>query len=218
MRYKNLQDRKKYNTARNKVKSMVAKQRKIFKEKIAANAKDNPKVIYQYINSKSKSRTAVGTLCKDPNNKNSDKMEDDQEKANILSEYFASNFVKEPLGELRTLETRKLKSQMQPLKIDQATTYQILNKLKPEKSAGVDNYHPMFLKRIALYISGPLSVLYQKSLDTMNCLNEWLKALIIAIFKKGVKCLAENYHTISLTSIFAKVWNHLLRNILRTTW
>ena len=82
MRYKNLQDRKKYNTARNKVKSMVAKQWKIFEEKIAANAKDNPKVIYQYINYKSKTRTAVGTLSKDPNNKNSDKMEDDQEKAN----------------------------------------------------------------------------------------------------------------------------------------
>ena len=44
----------------------------------------------------------------------------------------------------------------------------------------------MFLKRIALCISGPLSVLYEKSLDTMNCPNEWLKALIIAIFKKGV--------------------------------
>ena len=155
---------------------MVAKQWKIFKEKIAANAKDNPKVIYQYINSKSKTKTAVGTLCKDPNNKNSDKTEDDQEKANILSEYFTSNFVKEPLRELPTLETRKLKSQMmKPLKIDQATTYQILNKLKPEKSAGVDNYHPMFLKRIVLCISGPLSVLYQKSLDTMNCPNEWLK-------------------------------------------
>ena len=96
---------------------MVAKQQKIFDEKIAAIAKDNPKVIYQYINSKSKTRTAVGTLCKDPNNKNSNKTEDDQEKANILSEYFASNFVKEPLGELPTLETRKLKSQMKPLKI-----------------------------------------------------------------------------------------------------
>ena len=123
MRYKNPQDRKKCNTARNKVKSMVAKQRKIFEERIAANAKDNPKVIYQYINSKYKTRTAVGTLCKDPNNKNSDKTEDDQEKANILSEYFASNFVKEPLRELPTLETRKLKSQMKPLKIDQATNY-----------------------------------------------------------------------------------------------
>ena len=122
MRYKNPQDRKKYNTARNKVKRMVAKQQKIFEEKIAANAKDNPEVIYQYINSKSKTRTAVGTLCKDPNNKNSDKTEDDQEKANILSEYFASNFVEEPLGELPTLETRKLKYQMKPLKIDQATT------------------------------------------------------------------------------------------------
>ena len=79
----------------------------------------------------------------------------------------------------------------------------------------------MFLKRIALCISGPLSVLYQKSLDTMNCPNEWLKALIIAIFKTGVKCLAENYRPISQTSILCKsmespitehIKNHMVTN------
>ena len=55
----------------------------------------------------------------------------------------------------------------------------------------------------------------------MNCPDEWLKALIIAIFKKGVKCLAENYRPISLTSILCKsmaspitehIKNHMVTN------
>ena len=74
---------------------MVAKHLKIFD---AANAKENPKSIYHYKNSNSKTRTSVGTLCKDPKNSNSDKTKDDQEKANILSEYFVLIYVKEPAG------------------------------------------------------------------------------------------------------------------------
>ena len=92
-------------------------------------------------------------------NKKSDKIEYDQEKAKILSEYFASMFVKEPPGNYQQNGRSKISYDAIEHR-SQTTIYEILNKLKPESSA-VDNYHPKCLTRMVLCISGPLSMIYQ---------------------------------------------------------
>ena len=84
--------RQEYNRVRNKVKGAVNKMKKKFEKGLSENAKKNPKAIWSYIKSKSKTREGIGDLHTNPEDTNSEKTEDNKEKANILSDYFASVF------------------------------------------------------------------------------------------------------------------------------
>ena len=63
---------------------------------LSENAKKTPKAIWSYIKSKSKTREGIGDLHTNPEDTNSEKTEDNKEKANILSDYFANVFTNEP--------------------------------------------------------------------------------------------------------------------------
>ncbi|XP_061196751.1 uncharacterized protein LOC133205026 [Saccostrea echinata] len=109
--------RKKYNRTRNKVAKFVRKARKSFEKSIAQEAKTNPKKIWQYINSKSKTRQGIGELCVDPKNPKSNKTEVDEEKANILAVFFSSVFTQEPEEAIPELDKRPIKKEWTELRI-----------------------------------------------------------------------------------------------------
>ena len=98
-------DRQEYNRFRNKVKNHMNKLKKSFESDLAARAKSNPKAIWNYIKTKSKTRVGIGDLRTDPNDKKSRKTDDDSEKAEILASFFSSVFTREPDGELPDLWT-----------------------------------------------------------------------------------------------------------------
>ena len=69
--------RRAYNKIRNKVKNAMKKLRKDFEKNLAKEAKNNPKKIWKYINSKSKVKVGIGELYTDPANTKSETTEDD---------------------------------------------------------------------------------------------------------------------------------------------
>jgi hypothetical protein len=58
--------RQEYNIVRNKVKGSVNKMKKKFGKGLFENAKKNPKAIWSYIKSKSKTREGIGDLYTNP--------------------------------------------------------------------------------------------------------------------------------------------------------
>ena len=67
---------KRYCKVRNKVRNMSRSARKDFEMKIADDAKENPKKIFAYMNSKIKSRQGIGDICidlEDPKSKVTEK-------------------------------------------------------------------------------------------------------------------------------------------------
>ena len=87
-------------------------------------------------------------------------------------------------------------------------------KAKNNKSPGPDEMNPLFLKNLAPELAAPLKIVFQKSVDSGELPEEWKKAKITAIFKKGSKCNAGNYRPISLTSIVGKCLEKIVRNKL----
>ncbi|CAG2252905.1 unnamed protein product [Mytilus edulis] len=76
-----------YNKVRNQVKTMTNKLKREHEKKLSTNAKKNPKAIWKYIKSKSKTRSGIGELLTDQNDETSRKTDDDKEKAEILATF-----------------------------------------------------------------------------------------------------------------------------------
>ena len=94
--------------------------------------------------------------------------------------------------------------------------YNLLSNCNPYKSPGPDNVHNYVLREIAADIAPLLTHLFQQSLRTDTLPNDWKKALVTPIFKKGERNDPKNYRPVSLTGVLlqpAKSWNMLLSAI-----
>jgi hypothetical protein len=67
---------------------------------------------------------------------NSEKTEDNKEKANILSDYFASVFTNEPFGELPQMTPIDIQNKLKDLVINKDMVLKLLQNLKIDKLPG----------------------------------------------------------------------------------
>jgi hypothetical protein len=74
--------------------------------------------------------------------------------------------------------------------------------------------HPKFLYETSKSISTPLAHIFNISMHTGKLPDNWKKANVTPLHKKGPKNLVENYRPISLTSIVCKTMEKFIRNII----
>ena len=87
-----------------------------------------------------------------------------------------------------------------------------IKKLKPSKSQGPDNCHPIFLQEIIDEVTEPLSILFNKTLKEDKIPEQWRLANVVPLHKKGTKSNTENYRPISLTSVVSKLMEKIVRD------
>jgi len=80
-----------------------------------------------------------------------------------------------------------------------------LSDLDVHKSMGPDGMHPRVLRKLADVIAEPLSIIFERFWRTGEVPEDWRKANVTPIFKKGKKEDPGNYRPVSLTSILEKV-------------
>jgi len=79
---------------------------------------------------------------------------------------------------------------------------------------GPDGMHPRVLRELEDVIGEPLSVIFERSWRTGEVPEDWRKATVTAIFKKGKKEDPGNYRLASLTSIPGKVMEQLILEVM----
>ena len=89
-----------------------------------------------------------------------------------------------------------------------------LKKLKTDKAVGPDGIHSILLNKCGEELAEPLRILFQKTMDEGRLPEDWKKAKVTPIHKKGSKKLAGNYRPISLTSQVCKVLERIVREHL----
>ncbi|KFU92086.1 hypothetical protein M959_00552, partial [Chaetura pelagica] len=85
-----------------------------------------------------------------------------------------------------------------------------LSNLDIHKSMGPDGIHPWVLRELVGVIARPLSIIFGKSWATAEVPEDWRKANVTPVYKKGKKEDPGNYRLVSLTSIPGKVMEQLV--------
>ena len=191
---------------------MIRQCKRRFEASIANVSKTNPKPFWSHVRKRLKTKEGVAPLLQDPQNKDSMKFTD-EEKANILQKQFASVFTNEPNGMAPTMRSRT-NSTIEMIQVTVEMVKDAIENMNVNKSCGPDDIHPRMLKELINFITVPITLLLNKSMQDGVIPEDWLRAFIIPIFKKGSKSIAENYRPISLTSLVCKPMKTFIKNAI----
>jgi len=89
-----------------------------------------------------------------------------------------------------------------------------LSNLDVHKSVGPDGMHPRLLRELADVIAEPLSIIFERFWRTGEVPEDWRKASVTPVFKKGKKEDPGNYRPVSLNSILGKMMEQLILEVI----
>ncbi|KFP33881.1 RNA-directed DNA polymerase from mobile element jockey, partial [Colius striatus] len=98
--------------------------------------------------------------------------------------------------------------------VDEEEVKDLLGKLKAHKSMGPEGMHPRVPRELADVIAKPLSIIFEQSWRAGKVPEDWRKANVTPVCKKGRKDNPGNYRPVSLTSIPGKVMEQLILNVI----
>jgi len=194
-----------YRTIRNKITHDIRNAHTKYQTNLFnKNGKTNHKNFWKYIKNIRKDQLSIPPLNHDGNTITSS-----NEKANILNSKFQSVFTCENTTDIPSCNGTPYPT-MPDVVISCHGVQNLLESLDPNKASGPDNIPTRILKLCAKEIAPILTVIFIQSLTSGHIPNDWLKANITPVFKKGDKSDANNYRPISLTAVCCKILEHIL--------
>ncbi len=165
--------------------------------------KDNK--FWSFVRSKLTCRPSIPTI-----NNNGTLLFTNAAKADCFNNYFASVFTRDnsipPPNRSVPISNRLSECSFAPESI-----YEILVNLPMKTSCGPDRFPPIFLRKLAVVLSYPLSLIFEKSFTSGEVPDLWKQANVTPIHKKSSASHVSNYRPISLTSAVCKVFESILR-------
>ena len=98
---------------------------------------------------------------------------------------------------------------MEEIHIDEDGVRKLLQKTNPRKATGPDNIPACILKDCCSELAPILTIIFNKSLQEGTVPEDWRRANVTAIYRKGTRHDAANYRPVSLTSLCCKLLEHV---------
>ena len=132
----------------------------------------------------------------------------------MLAAFYSSVFTREPSGPIPEPKQQETSAAIHTTIFSEARIKKKLTTLNTLKSPGPDNLHSRVLKEVAQSIAKPIQQLFSLTMNKGSLPLIWKRANVSPIFKKGKKQLASNYHPVSLTCIWCKVKESIIRDYI----
>ena len=167
----------------------------------------NNKKLYSYIKSKKQENTGIADIQHGNN-----LIQDPKTKANLFNDHFCQVFSKPDPSPNPTNNIKPINNSMSKITVNRFGVLKLLNNINENKATGPDEIPGRLLKTCANEICDVLTLMYQSSLDQGCIPNDWKKANIVPVYKKGNKNEIINYRPISLTPITSKILEHIVHS------
>lgn len=203
----------KYKTINNKVKNLVNKKHSNFINNCFEEINSNPKKFWSFVSQKGNRGSIPNEISLD-----NETASDSNVKANLFNKHFFNQFNSKKLPVPNDLPSF-INDNLSSIILTEFQVYNVLCNLDVNKAYGSDGLATAIYKHCAISITPSLTMLFNLSLDKGIVPNDWKKANIVPVFKKGVKSDVKNYRPISLLPIAGKVLercvHHSIFNIIR---
>ena len=132
------------------------------------------------------------------------------QKASIFNEYFAKQCTIHDNGSVLPPLYFRTTSQLSLIQIDPDEIVKIIVKQNAKKAHGCDNISMAMLKLCPKEISVPLSLIFQRCVDTGRFPDFWKLANVQPIHKKNDRQIKSNYRPISLLPLCGKILEKII--------
>ncbi len=151
--------------------------------------------------------TTVGPLLDRAKNK----VTDNKGMADLLNQYFSSVFTPDAGGPVPDAAPT-VAPDIGDLRVTTAMVEKAIEKLRPSSAAGPDGIGPQLLQQLKATVAPVLASIFNTSLKDGCVPEDWRKAHVNPIFKKGAKSEPGNYRPVSLTSVCGKLLERLIKD------
>ena len=136
---------------------------------------------------------------------------DFKEKVNIFNNFFADQCsIVSNNSELPVTLTKKTHEFLSTINFSTDGFLKIIRNLDPNKAHEHNMISSRMIKICDTSICRPLQLIFQSCLESGKFPNEWKKANVAPVHKKGGKEILKNYRPISLLPIAGKTFERLL--------
>ena len=197
--------RERYKEARNSYTQVTRETIREFEKDIIEKSEKEPKLFYDYINSRTKKKEQILTITDEGVTYDNEK-----DMSEILNKNFQSVFTKEPSFDTNQ-DTPTPKKRLREIKLTKKRVLEALKDLDKSKSMGPDEISPWILNECREVLCQPILMIFTNSLQQGKLPKIWKKANITPLYKKGNKSNPLNYRPVSLTSVVCKILEKLIR-------
>ena len=157
---KSPQNKELYDEAKEDSRKKVRKAQMRYEKEICQKAKDDPKVFWRFVQSKTKIKESIQCIIDD----NGEIHTENKCKAELLNAFFQSVFTNEPEKDTIPTFNSRTDLKLDNIKFEVDTVKKHLQKINETKSQGSDSIHPKLLKETIENITTPVAKIFNKSI------------------------------------------------------
>lgn len=198
--------RNKYYETKNALDSKIKDAYRMHLVKVQLSFQKDPTKFWDYISEKSKTKDFPKSMTYKGNR--SDKKE---VKCEYFKDFFQTEYCKESADFEENINMkRKINGVMSIPKFRMSDIQKELLLLDDSKSSGPDDISSFLLKRCAGSISIPLTILFNKSLESGCVPKIWKKSFIVPLHKSKAKDNVEHYRGIAKLPVIPKLFEKMI--------